>query len=82
MQVIVMYAIDENEQDLHIVMVIRDAGITIASPVVTLEGAADSRDGNPYLVYGDIVTEFTGIDSLSTDISVFGCTSGNLEKWE
>ena len=82
MNVLVIHAIDENERDLHIVMVARTSGHTMASPVVTLEGAADSCNGNPYLVYGDAIEEFTGLDKFETSISVFGCTSGNLKGWE
>ncbi len=82
MQVLIMYSIDENERDLHIVMAVQDGGIVITSSVVTLEGDADFCNGNPYSVYGDAIEEFTGISKFNTNISVFGCTSGNLKGWE
>lgn len=84
MKVLVIYAIADNERDLHVVVVMRGGYHLdeVVSPVVTLEGAADSRNGNPYLVYGDAIEEFTGLDKFDTSISVFGCTSGDLKGWE
>lgn len=79
MRVIVVTSIVES--DLEIVIVARMMGVTMASPVVTLTGAADHRDGNPYLVYGDAVAEFTGRKALDTNITVADCRSGNLDAW-
>jgi len=81
MKVLVMTAIAENEEDLQIVMVARAYNITMASPAVTLKGAADGRRGNPYLVYGDAVEAFTGCDKFNTCITVAECTSGDLAGW-
>jgi hypothetical protein len=82
MKILVLTAIAENERDLRIVMVGQiDGALAIASPIITLEGVADSRNGNPYLVYGDAVAKFAGCDRFDTSISVFDCTSGNLEGW-
>lgn len=81
MQVLVMTAVAENEVDLQIVMTARIKGVARTSSVITLAGAADSRTGNPYLVYGDAVAEFTGCDAFDTSISIFDCRSGNLLGW-
>lgn len=77
-----MTAIAENGRDLQIVMAARlDGALGAISPIVTLEGAAPSRAGNPYLVYGDAVAKFTGCDKFDTSISVFDNRSGDLEGW-
>lgn len=83
MKVLVMTGIaEDNHEDLQIVMVARiDGVIAQASPVVTLKGAAAGYNGNPYLVYGDAVEEFTGCPKFETSISVFDCRSGSLEGW-
>lgn len=82
-KVLVITAIDpESRSDLQIVMVARVRGVPRVSAVVTLEGATSSRKGNPYLVYGDAVSEFTGLDDLDTSITVADCRSGDLSDWE
>ena len=83
MKVLVMVAVsDDDHRDLQIVMVARlDGVLAQASPIVTLKGAEPSRTGNPYLVYGDAVEEFTGCPKFETSISVFDCRSGSLEGW-
>ncbi len=78
MKILVLTAVAENERDLQIVVVA--PGRT--SAVVTLEGAAPGRTGNPYLVYGDIVEDFTGCDKYATCINVFDCRSGDLDNWD
>jgi hypothetical protein len=81
-KVLVMTAIAENEEDLQIVMATRTpVGFTMVSPVVTLKGAASSRNGNPYLVYGDAVAEFTCRNKFNVSISVFHNGSGDLQGW-
>lgn len=82
MQVLVMTAVHPNEVDLQIVIITREAWSEArVSPVVTLEGAVCCRAGNPYLVYGDAVAEFTGCNALDTTINVFDCRSGGLSDW-
>lgn len=81
MKVLVMTAIAENGQDLQIVMVAKPGGLTMVSPVVTLEGEEHRRDGNPYGVYGDAIAKFVGCDKFETSISIFHCVSGDLEGW-
>ena len=78
MKVLIVTSVDENEKDLHIVMVTSRK----SSPIVTLEGMVDQRRGNPYLVYGDVVEAFTGCDKFATTISVAECVSGDLLGWE
>jgi len=77
-----MTAIAENGRDLQIVIAARVGGeLGAVSPIITLEGAAPSRAGNPYCVYGDAVAEFVGCDKFDTSINVFDCRSGDLEGW-
>lgn len=82
MIVLVMTAIDENEKDLHIVLVARIDGVDRISKVFIKQGAADVRRGNPYSVYGDIVEAFTGCDKFDTCIRVFDNRSGDLTGWK
>ena len=82
MTVLVMYAIAPNEQDLRIVMTAKARGVTMVSGVVTIPGRASNCNGNPFVVYGEAVEKFTGRNKFTTTISVFGCTSGNLNSWE
>jgi len=82
MKVLVMTAIAENGRDLQIVMTAQIDGAMQTSPVMVKVGAADSRAGNPYLVYGDAVAKFTGRDKFDTSISVFDCHSGDFSAWE
>ena len=63
-------------------MTARIDGVMTTSPVMRKLGAAPSRTGNPYLVYGDAVEEFTGCDKFTTSISVFDCRSGDFSGWE
>ncbi len=79
MRILVITAITENGEDLQIVMVTRPE--TMVSRVVTLIGAAASRSGNPYLVYGDAIEDFTGLDKFDVSITVADCRSGDLEGW-
>jgi len=81
MRVLVMAAVAENEKDLQIVIVADTAPDTQVSSVITLEGEANSYTGNPYLVYGAAIEEFTGCDKYQCSISVFECCSGNLDGW-
>jgi len=81
MRVLVMATVAENERDLQIVIVADTAPDTLVSPVITIEGEAHSLNGNPYLVYGAAVQEFTGRDKYQCSISVFKCTSGNFDGW-
>ena len=82
MKVLVMTAVDENERDIHIVLAARIDGVNTISPVITMPGIADRCTGNPYLVFGDVVSDFTGCDKYETSISVFACRSGCLNGWE
>jgi len=79
MQVLVTYQIDGD--DLRVVMTARNKEVTMVSAVVWIAGAASGCNGNPYLVYGDAVADFTGCHPLDCSINVFGCTSGGLEYW-
>lgn len=83
LQVLVITSIFEAEDiDLRIVMVARVNGVTMASPVVTIKDGVKSRAGNPYLVYGAAVEEFTGLSYRKTTIIVADCRSGDLSGWE
>jgi len=79
MHVLVMYQIDGD--DLRVVMTARKEGVTMTSAVVRIAGVASVCNGNPYLVYGDAVADFTGWHPLDCSINVFGCTSGSLDYW-
>jgi hypothetical protein len=82
-KVLVLVAIDpRNEADLQVVIVVRLHGTAMISEIVTLEGAAANRNGNPYLVYGDAVTAFSGLDKFDTSITVADCRSGDLSDWD
>lgn len=83
MKVLVMRQIAANEKDIEIVMVARHlgSGLSMVSPIVTLEGEAPFASGNPYGVYGDACADFTGVDALDCDITITECVSGNLDGW-
>ena len=81
-KVLVMTAVAENGRDLQIVIAARIGELGAVSPIITLEGQAEYRAGNPYCVYGDAVAEFVGCDKFDTSINVFDCRSGDLEGWE
>ncbi len=78
MKVLVMTAIAENGQDLQIVMAARINGVEKVSPIMVLVGAVDSRNGNPYLVYGEAVADFIGSSKYDASIVVFDLRSGDL----
>ncbi len=68
--------------DLRFIMVARtEDGMSMISPIVTIDGRGCSCSGNPYLVYGDACAEFTGLDKLDLNIAVAGFHSGELEGW-
>ncbi len=69
------------DTDLQIVMVARVRGADCISSLVTIEGGVAYRDGNPYIVFGKAVEEFTGQNRFSTSITVADCRSGDLERW-
>ncbi len=88
MHVLVIREFVHTSKDLRIVMVVRGDDLfgaaimpNMISPVITLEGAAPSANGNPYLVYGDACAKFTGKDKLDLHITVAECTSGDLSGW-
>jgi hypothetical protein len=81
MTVLVVYDIDGD--DLRMVMAARvDGNLSMISEVVRLEGKAWLANGNPYGVYGDAVSKFTGVNKFDTSIIVARCTSGSLENWK
>ncbi len=69
------------DNDLRIVMVARVQGADWISSLITIKGGAVDRSGNPYIVFGKHVEEFTGRNRFSTSITVADCRSGDLEKW-
>ena len=81
-EVLVMTAVSEDNPENLLVVIVADAEEREpVSPVITLEGAASCPSGNPYLVYGDAIEEFTGCDKFDTSINVFDCRSGDLLGW-
>jgi len=78
MKVLVMTALGEISGSLQIVMAARINGVEKVSPVMVKLGIADSRNGNPYLVYGDAVEDFIGSSKYDASIVVFNLRSGDL----
>ena len=78
MKVLVMTTVAENGRDLQIVMAARINGVEKVSPIMLKIGAAGSRDGNPYLVYGDVVADFADCSKHDVSIVVFNLRSGDL----
>jgi hypothetical protein len=82
MRVLVMYAIVGDDLDVVITFRTPISRFTLVSRVIRIEGAAAGCNGNPYLVFGEAVSKFTGYRALDCSIDVFGCTSGNLSSWK
>ena len=78
MKVLVMTTVTENGRDLQIVMAARINGVEKVSPLMLKIGAADCCDGNPYLVYGDVIADFIGCDKHDVSIVVFSLKSGDI----
>ncbi len=69
------------DESVDIVMVAQTTLINMISRVVTIKGAARHIYGNPYLVYGDAVAEFTGRPALECNITCAEFVSGSLWDW-
>ena len=83
MKVLIMVAVAGNGEDLQIVMAANINGVDKISPIMLKLGAADSRTGNPYLVYGDAVADFIGSSKYNASIAVFHLRSGVFDPgWD
>ena len=80
MKILILRAVS-GERDVDIVMIARAPGACVASPIVTIEGAADCIDGDPYYVYGSAVAAFTGRPARECNITCAEFVRGSLWDW-
>lgn len=75
--VIVVTSYDQDDPNELVALVIADGQVSDLYRMGCIE-----REGNPYLIYGDIVTDFTGRDKYDTSITRADCRSGDLEAFK
>ncbi len=74
----VIIVVKAEGDDLKFRIIVPEWGVMQCSSVVTIEGASDVWNGNPYGVYGDAISDYIGQSKHDVSISVARCHSGEI----